>query len=132
MIIKLTILFLGIIMGFFCGMKGSTVGGSYCYELTQTQEKYLQSKSWLFKLTEKLYWVILIMCTPIGFIPAMIITVILEILFPELGVFQFFSTHEKYVLSLVLIYIGSMWLTYFVGLFKGESLQTKYQVDNIN
>ena len=72
------------------------------------------------------------MCTPIGFIPAMIITFILEILFPELGVLQFFSTHEKYVLSLVLIYIGSMWLTYFVGLFKGESLQTKYQVDNIN
>ena len=27
-------------MGFFCGIKGSTVGGSYCYELTQTQTKY--------------------------------------------------------------------------------------------
>ena len=36
------------------------------------------------------------------------------------------------LLSLVLIYIGSMWLTYFVGLFKGERLQTKYQIENIN
>ena len=132
MIIKLTALFLGIVMGFFCGMKGSTVGETYCSGLTKTQEKYLQSKSWLFKLTEKLDWATLIMCTPVGFIPAMIITVMLEILFPGLGVFNFFSTHEKYVLSLVLIYIGSMWLTYFVGLFKGESLQTKYNVDNIN
>lgn len=132
MIIKLAALFLGIVMGFFCGMKGSTVGGTQCSGLTKTQEKYLQSKSWLFKLTEKLDWATLIMCTPVGFIPAIIITVMLEILFPGWGVFNFFSTHEKYVLSLVLIYIGSMWLTYFVGLFKGESLQTKYNVDNIN
>lgn len=90
MIIKLTALFLGIVMGFFCGMKGSTVGGTYCSGLTKTQEKYLQSKSWLFKLTEKLDWATLIMCTPVGFIPAMIITVMLEILFPGWGVFNFF------------------------------------------
>ena len=72
------------------------------------------------------------MCTPVGFIPAMIITVMLEILFPGLGVFNFFSTHDKYILGLVLLYIGPMWMTYFAGVFKGESLQTKYNVDNIN
>lgn len=131
MIIKLTALFLGIVMGFFCGMKGSTVGGTYCSGLTKTQEKYLQSKSWLFKLTEKLDWVTLIMCTPVGFIPAIIITVMLEILFPGWGVFNFFSTNDKYILGLVLLYIGPMWMTYFVGVFKGESLQTKYKVYDI-
>ena len=131
MIIKLTVLFLGIVMGFFCGMKGSTVGGMYCSGLTKTQEKYLQSKSWLFKLTKKLDLATLIMCTPVGFIPAMIITVMLEILFPGLGVFNFFSTHDKYILGLVLLYIGPMWMTYFIGMFKGESLQTKYKLYDI-
>ena len=49
MIIKFIVLFLGTIMGFFCGMKGSTVGGTYCSGLTDTQFNYLVSKSWFIK-----------------------------------------------------------------------------------
>lgn len=132
MIIKFIVLFLGIVMGFFCGMKGSTVGGTYCCGLTDTQFHYLVSKSWLFKLTDKLYILTLIMCTPVGFIPTILIVIMLEILFPGLGVFNFFNVHEKYIVGLLLLYIGPMWMTYFLGLLKGESLQTKYNVDNIN
>lgn len=130
MIIKLSIIFLGIIVGFFCGMEGSTVGGHYCSGLSETQVKYLQSKSWLFNITKKCTWITFILGTPVGYIPMIIITVILMVLFPSVDTFIRSIPGDVFA-NYILIYIGPLLLTYFVGLFKGESLQTKYNVDNI-
>lgn len=130
MIIKLLILFLGLIVGFFCGVEGSTVGGNYCIGLTQTQEKYLQSKSWLFNIVKKCTWLTYILGTPVGYLPMCIITCLLMILFPEVESY-IKSIDIKIFGSYVALYLGSMLLMYFVGLWKGDDLQEKYAIYKI-